>query len=44
MAIACILFILAGIVSYFEHAPVKTSIALICIGVANALLLWEARP
>lgn len=42
MALACLLFILAGIVDYFENQNFKVSIALICIGVANALLLWGA--
>lgn len=42
MAFACLLFILAGIVDYIENQNLKVSIALVCIGVANALLLWGA--
>jgi hypothetical protein len=43
MAIACVAFILAGIVSFFEQGSLRVSIALICIGTANALLLWEGK-
>lgn len=42
MAFACLLFILAGIVTYIESQNLKVSVALLCIGLANALLLWEA--
>jgi hypothetical protein len=45
MAIACIAFILAGIFAYLEQPTLnlKVSIALVCIGTANALLLWEGK-
>ncbi len=42
MGVACLLFAAAGIVTYIETSNWKVSTALICIGVANALLLWEA--
>ena len=42
MAFACLLFILAGVVDFIENQNLKVSIALICIGVANSLLLWGA--
>ena len=44
MTLACILFVIAGIATFFSEDPrPRTAVALICIGVANALLLLEAR-
>ena len=42
MVLACLLFVLAGIITFLETRNWRISAALICIGVANALLLWEA--
>lgn len=42
MGLACLLFGVAGVVTYIETGNWKVSTALLCIGVANALLLWEA--
>ena len=42
MALACVLFIASGILAYWETQTISVGTALICIGVANSLLLWEA--
>lgn len=41
MVLACVLFLIAGVLRFSENW--KTGTALVCLGVANALLLWEAR-
>jgi len=42
MAAACLLFMLAGVMTWIQGGGWRVSVALICIGLANALLLWEA--
>ena len=42
MALACILFVIGGIVTFFETKNWKVASAMVFIGVANALLLWGA--
>tara|TARA_B100000579_G_C22840478_1_gene861181 strand:+ start:1604 stop:1759 length:156 start_codon:yes stop_codon:yes gene_type:complete len=42
MALACLLFVIGGIVTFFESKNWRVAVAMIFIGLANALLLWEA--
>ncbi len=42
MTLACLLFIIGGIVTFAETKNWKVASAMIFIGLANALLLWEA--
>lgn len=40
MAAACLLFLIAGVLTVKENW--RTGVALVLLGFANALLLWEA--
>lgn len=40
MAAACLLFFIAGVLTVKENW--RTGVALVLLGFANALLLWEA--
>ena len=43
MALACVLFLLSAIATFFETKNWKLALALTCVAMANALLLWEAQ-
>lgn len=45
MAGACLLFVLAGSAKFWEQgfAPKMVGVALICLGIANTLLLYVSR-
>jgi uncharacterized protein YjeT (DUF2065 family) len=42
MLAACILFIIGGVFTFLESRNWRVSVAMILLGIANALLLWEA--
>ena len=42
MFFACLLFILGGAFMLFEDRSWRVSSAMILLGIANGLLLWEA--
>ncbi len=42
MLLACLLFIVGGVFTFIESRNWRVSLAMILLGIANALLLWEA--
>ena len=42
MLLACLLFIIGGVFTFIESRNWRVSAAMILLGIANALLLWEA--
>ncbi len=42
MLVACVLFIIGGVFTFLESRNWRVSVAMILLGIANALLLWEA--
>ena len=42
MLFACLLFIIGGIFTFYENRNWRVASAMILLGIANALLRWEA--